>query len=172
MSDGWLVAQLPRVLAEDQLLAGIASIAEKIGDSVRRDLDDLEHQLDVAAAPPPMLRYVASWVGADLDPGVPTDRQRELLRAIGPLLGWRGTRRGLQDVLEALTGGRVRVFDSGGVVTAAQDGLTAEPVVTVELDGHGVLTPAQLRAYIDLEVPVGTRVEIRAPAGPAEGGGP
>lgn len=172
MTGGWLLVQLPRAIAEDPVLAGMTGIAEKVGDSIRDDLDALEQHLDIAAASPPMLRYLASWVGADLDPSISTDRQRELLRAIGPLLGWRGTRRGLEGILEALTGSHVRVSDAGGVWTGSQPPPAPDMTVIVELDHLGEFSAAQLRAYVSQEAPVCARVALRIAASGRQQGDP
>jgi phage tail-like protein len=161
VSGGWLTAQLPRVIEEDPVLSGIVRIVEDIADSYRSDLDAVPEHLDIAAAAGPMLRYLASWVGADLDPSISPDRQREVLRAVGPLLGWRGTRRGLEGILEALTGARVQVEDSGGVWAAEDQRPAPSPLVVVELEDLGELSPGQVRAYVGQEVPVGTTVELR-----------
>jgi phage tail-like protein len=169
MTGGWLVDQLPRAIAEDPVLAGIAAIAQEVAGSFRSDLDAIDQHLDVAAASAPMLRYLASWVGADLDPSISVDRQREVLRRVGSLLGWRGTQRGLEGILEALTGARVRVQDSGGVWTSSQPRPGPGLAVLVEIDDLGELSAAQLRAYVAEEVPVGAQVELRVAGTEQEG---
>jgi phage tail-like protein len=171
VSSGWLIAQLPRTIAEDDVLSGIVRIVEDIAGSYRHDVDAVAEHLDIAAASAPMLRYLASWVGADLDPSISPDRQREVLRAIGPLLGRRGTRRGLEGILEALTGAQVRVDDSGGVWSATEPRPPATPVIVVDLQDLGELSPRQVSAYIGQEVPVGAVVELRLRGQPLEEGG-
>ncbi|HET9656115.1 MAG TPA: phage tail protein [Kineosporiaceae bacterium] len=160
MSTGWLVGQLPRAMAADPVIAGVAGICEEIADTLRAGVDGIGHHLDLATSPDPMVRYLASWVGADLDPGISLARQQELLRATGPLLSRRGTRYGLELLLEALTGSRVRVGDGGGVF--AEDRLPPpDPRVLVEIDDPGELSAQQLLTMIGAEVPVGTVVELR-----------
>jgi phage tail-like protein len=117
---GWLLAQLPRAMRQDQVLAGFVRACEEIGDSVRERVSLVEHELDVDLASPEMLRYLAAWLGVQLD-GTPDaddplarESERQLIRAVGRSLGWRGTRRGMETLLEALTDGRVEVADSGG----------------------------------------------------------
>ncbi len=166
MSGGWLVAQLPRGIADDKVLSAIARIAEDIADTYRSDLDAVAQHVDVAAAAAPMLRYLASWVGADLDPAISPDRQREVLRAIGPLLGRRGTRHGLAGILEALTGSRVQVEDGGGVWARREDCPAPTMRVVVDVQDLGEFSPGQVRAYIEQEVPVGTAVELRVAGRP------
>jgi phage tail-like protein len=158
---GWLVAQLPRAMAQDPFLAGLVALFEDVAGTVQHGVDSVEHHLDTGLASPAMLRYLAAWLGVDLDPAGDRDRQRELLHAIGPLLGWRGTRRGLEGILRALTGSRVRVLDTGGVWTSAQRVPGGSPEIVVELDHLGDLNEAQVRAFIAAEIPVGTRLDLR-----------
>jgi phage tail-like protein len=150
-------------MAQDPLIAGVVSVVEEVAGTVREDVDAIDQHLDVATASAPMVRYLASWLGADLDPGVTVDRQREVLRAIGSLLGWRGTRPGLEGLLEALTGGRVRVTDAGGVFTSRETPPPADLRVVVDLDSLGELSERQIRAVLAQELPIGALVELRAP---------
>ncbi|BEP13937.1 phage tail protein [Acidothermaceae bacterium B102] len=160
MTRGWLVAQLPRAMAVDPVLTGLVEILETVADTLVAGADALECHLDIATASPPMLRYLASWLDADLDPSITVERQREVLLTTGSLLGWRGTRRGLESLLAALTGARVEVADGGGVFTRSQPIPPANKAITVRLDTLGELNEGQVRALIEQEVPVGTRVEL------------
>lgn len=166
MTSGWLTAQLPATIAADPLLHGIARIVEEVADGMRADVDALPHHLDLAESQPPMLAYVASWLGAELDPSISTDRQREVARTAGRLAGRRGTKRALETNLEALTGAPARVTDSGGVWGSRDVRPPPSTDVVVELQSLGELTQEQLRAYLLLEVPAGTRVVLRVAATP------
>lgn len=170
MSGGWLTAQLPRAMAEDPVLYGIANIIEDVADTLRCDVDSIEQHLDIATASAPMLRYLASWVGADLDPGISVERQREVLRTIAASLGRRGTRRGLEELLTGLTGARARVDDRGGVYTGNEQRPPADLRVIVELNDLGEFNERQLHALIMAELPAGAQLELHVPAVPdAEG---
>ena len=171
MSAGWLRAQLPRTMAQDPFLDGFVAIFEEIADTLRLDVDGVEHQLDTALASPAMLRYLAAWLGLDLDPHGVVEAQRELVHAIGGMLGWRGTRRGLEDLLQALTGSRVRVRDSGGCFRSSETLPRYDPTVVIELDHLGELNEAQVRAFVAAEVPVGTVVRIQVGSGRGGTGG-
>lgn len=190
MNRGWLTGQLPRAMASDPVVAGIAALCEEIAGTLRADADQIEHLLDAATSPPQMLRYLASWVDADVDPTVGVHRQREVLLVAGQLLSRRGTRHGLELLLEAVTGERVRVTDGGGVVVEGAAFPPPDPRVFVEIDGlddgeaadddaavggdtaddmtggdteqgPARLEPDQIRAIIAAEVPVGAIVVIR-----------
>nr|WP_042193263.1 hypothetical protein [Kibdelosporangium sp. MJ126-NF4]CEL20670.1 hypothetical protein [Kibdelosporangium sp. MJ126-NF4]CTQ89582.1 hypothetical protein [Kibdelosporangium sp. MJ126-NF4] len=164
---GWLVDQLPAAMRRDRVIAGFVRAFEEIGDSVREQVSDIEYELDVNLASPDMLVYMASWIGVDVDaamlgsddPNV-RDAQRRLIRAVGQALVWRGTSRGLELLLEALTDSRVDVIDSGGVFGPRDDVPQASHVVTVEVDHTGLLTKKQVMTFLAEELPIGVRVDL------------
>jgi phage tail-like protein len=162
--DGWLLAQLPATMGRDEVIAGFVRAFEEIADSVREQITDIEYELDVKLASPEMLAYLASWLGVDVDrtaTGSDSAAMRRLIRAVGQALVWRGTRRGLETLLEALTDGRADVLDSGGVFGVGDRLPPADDLVTVELDHTGSLTRQQILAFLAEELPVGVRVELR-----------
>jgi phage tail-like protein len=169
---GWLVSQLPHALAEDPVVRGFVTAFEEIADSVRERIDSVEHQVDRGLATPEMLQFMASWLGLQLEPTDPIDYQRSLVREVGQLLGWRGTRHGIEGLLAAATGSRVIVSDGGGVFGQHDQVPPDDPVVTVRLDHTGHLSERQVRRMLEAELPVGARLEldVRFPS-QAEGGG-
>jgi phage tail-like protein len=178
---GWLVAQMPRVMAADPVVHGFVSALEEIAQSVRERIDSVEHQVDTGLASPEMLRFLASWLGLELEPTDPPEYQRALVREMGQLLGWRGTRHGIEGLLEAATGSRVVVSDGGGVYGQRDPVPPPDPVVTVRLDHTGHLTERQVRGILEAELPLGAelRLDVRFPSqaegatgGGSDGGGP
>jgi phage tail-like protein len=165
--NGWLLGQLPQVMARDQVIAGFVHAAQEVADGLRDRMESVEHELDVDLAAPEMLTFVASWLGvpAEALPDEPErDAQRRLIRAVGQVLGWRGTRRGVEVLLEALTGARADVSDSGGVF-GRNDPLTpAQDVVRISLTHTGGLSEQQILAFLADELPVGARVELHVRA--------
>ncbi|MEO3815988.1 phage tail protein [Plantactinospora sp. B24E8] len=163
---GWLAAQLPRALAADPVVHGFVAAFEEIADSVRDRIDSIEHQLDVGLASPEMLQFLASWLGLELEPTDPPEYQRELVREVGQLLGWRGTRYGIEGLLAAATGSRVLVDDGGGVYGQRDEIPPPDPTVTVRLDHTGHLTEQQVRGILEAELPLGAelRLDVRFPS--------
>lgn len=164
---GWLLDQLPATMRRDRVIAGFVRAFEEIGGSVREQVSDIEYELDVNLASPEMLVYLASWIGVDVDPALlgsddPNVRaaQRRLIRAVGQALVWRGTSRGLEVLLEALTDSRVDVIDPGGVFGPGDDVPQASHVVTVELDHTGLLSKKQVMTFLAEELPIGVRVDL------------
>jgi phage tail-like protein len=165
---GWLLEQLPAGMRRDRVIAGFVRAFEEIGDSVREQVTDVEYELDVNLASPEMLAYMASWIGVDIDEAMVSspdpavrDAQRRLIRAVGQALVWRGTRRGLETLLEALTDSRVDVLDTGGVFGPQDKVPPASDVVVVELDHTGLLNRQQVMAFLEEELPIGVRVDLR-----------
>lgn len=157
---GWLVRQLPRAMADDPVLAGFTAAFEEVADGLRERVDGLGAQVDLGLAPPEMLLYLASWLGLQLEPSNPVDDQRRLVRETGKLLGWRGTRAGVEGLLAAATGSRVTVTDGGGVFGQDEPLPPPDPVVRVRLDHTGPLDEQQVRALLAQELPLGAVVEL------------
>ena len=164
---GWLVGQLPRVMAEDLVLRGFVTALEEVAGSVRDRVDSVEHHLDTGLAAPEMLQFLARWLGVELEPTDPPEYQRSLVREVGRLLGWRGTRHGVESLLEAATGSRVTVLDNGGVYGNDEPVPAPDHKVVVQLDHTGHLSERQVRRILEAELPLGAQVEldIRFPGG-------
>lgn len=160
MTPGWLVGQLPRVMAEDLVLRGFVTALEEVAGTVRDRVDSVEHHLDTGLAAPEMLQFLAGWLGVELEPTDPADYQRTLVREVGRLLGWRGTRHGVETLLEAATGSRVTVRDNGGVYGGDDPEPPADDRVVVQLDHTGHLSERQVRRILEAELPLGSRVEL------------
>jgi phage tail-like protein len=163
----WLVSQLPQAMARDQVIVGFVRACGEVADGLRDRVTTVEHELDVDLARPEMLSYLASWLGVQLetiaspDEPVARDAQRRLIRAIGQVIGWRGTRRGVETLLEALTGARADVSDSGGIFGRDDPVPPADNLVRVSLTHSGGLSERQILAFLAEELPVGTRVELQ-----------
>lgn len=167
----WLVSQLPQAMAQDDVVVGFVRACAEVADGLRDRVTTVEHELDVDLARPEMLSYLASWLGVQLetiasaDEPVARDAQRRLIRAVGKVIGWRGTQRGVETLLEALTGARAHVRDSGGVFGRNDPVPPANNVVQVFLSHSGGLSERQILAFLAEELPVGTRVELQIRSG-------
>jgi phage tail-like protein len=113
---GWLTGALPLGMQGDEFLVRFVSIFEEVATTMRSAADSVSRAADVDVTAPGMIRYLASWVGAQaLDSRLPLDHQREIARATGAVLGRRGTADAVCTVLGALTRDEVQVDDDGGV---------------------------------------------------------
>ncbi len=156
---GWLAEQLPRPLAEDAFVARLVGLFDEVGGSLRARIDGVEHHLDPGLAPSPFVRWMATWIGVAVSSSLPEERQRSVLRAAGPLLGWQGTTKGLAGLLGALTGGAVEIRDGGGVYREGE-AHPSDHTVRIRLEQSGGIDEQQLLALVRAEVPADALVEL------------
>ncbi|MEV6596442.1 phage tail protein [Actinoplanes sp. NPDC051346] len=171
VTTGWLVGQLPRTMAADPVLRNFVTAFEEVADTVRERIDSVEHQMDTGLASPEMLQFLGVWLGVELEPTDPAEYRRSMVREVGRLLGWRGTRYGVEALLEAATGARVTVTDVGGVYGRDDPVPPENPAVIVRMDHTGHLTERQVLGFLQSELPLGAKVqlEVRFPPQVARG---
>ena len=156
----WLVDQLPRVMSADPVLRNLVLAFEEVADTVRERIDNIEYQMDTGLASPEMLQYLGAWLGVELEPTDPSEYRRSMVREVGRLLGWRGTRYGVEALLEAATGARVTVTDKGGVYGQNDQIPSADHVVVVQMDHTGHLTERQVLGFLQSEMPLGAQIQL------------
>ena len=149
---GWLVDQLPNVLGSDPLARRYVMMLESVATGLRLQADGVDRYFDVSVAPPEFVRWLGLWLGVTVPASLEGIRQRDLVRAAGPLIPWRGTERGLRLLLEAVTGADVRVKDTGKVLDKPRKKAAAKHVV-VEVSDTGAFTEQQLLALVRAEIP-------------------
>jgi phage tail-like protein len=157
---GWLADQLPRVMAEDHFTRQFLRIFEDIAGGIRSRVVGFEDDLDVDLAPPEFVRWMGAWLGLALDPSMPEEHQRGAVRAAGALFPFRGTRRGVQGLLEALTRSSVEITDNGGVFRGGQ-APTGTKSVTVKVADAGALSEQNLFDVVKLEIPADATFDLR-----------
>jgi phage tail-like protein len=158
--DDWLLAQLPVGMVEDDFFVRFVSIFQELAGSIMDGADNLENVIDVTVAPEPMVRWLASWIGVDaVDASLPGPLQRKIVQASARMLAWRGTRHGLQQFLELVSGGPAEIDDSGGVFAegTAPDG---PPRVRMRVGSTGWLPEADFVTLVRDEVPAHVEVEL------------
>ena len=108
---------LPAVFQEDSTgarhLRNINCVIESVIGDLDMKLAELPAMLDPASAPPRWIPYLLRWLGLPLATELDTKAQRALLLAAPQLLRWRGTLKGLSDLLTLLVGGNFRLLDLG-----------------------------------------------------------
>jgi phage tail-like protein len=82
-------------------------------------LDNFAAYLDPALAPADFLAWLGAWLGVALDESSSRSQQRRLLERAGDLYRWRGTTRGLSELIELTTGVVPEIVESGGVTWSA-----------------------------------------------------
>jgi phage tail-like protein len=157
--DGWLVDQLPNVLGSDPLARRYVGMLESIATGIRKQADGVDRYFDVSVAPPEFVRWMGLWLGVTVPAGLDEVRQRDLVSEAGPLIPWRGTRSGLQSLLEAVTGAGVTIKDTGKVLDEPRKRAIAKHVV-VEVTDTGAFTEQQLLALVRAEIPADATADL------------
>jgi phage tail-like protein len=70
--------------------------------------------VDPIRSDPRFLPWLASWLEFELDDRIPVTRRRIFLRRAVDLFRWRGTRRGIQEMIRTLTGLDVSIVERRG----------------------------------------------------------
>jgi phage tail-like protein len=99
----WL-QYLPAIYSDDEFMGRYLLIFESILSPIIWMIDNFDLYLSPDIAPPAWLQWMASWFDLLVLPELPPDRQRELMRQLGWLFMRRGTRSGLQRMLELYFG--------------------------------------------------------------------
>lgn len=158
----WMLGQLPMGMLDDDLFVRFVGIFQAVATTLLEGADNIPNLVDPTVAPVPVLSWLASWLGVSwIEPTLPADQQRLLVREVGRALAWRGTRQGLEVVLRAVTGGEVTVEETGSVRRSGEDPVPApDPVVRIALTGTGWMSDDDLVALVADEVPASARFEI------------
>lgn len=156
----WLIDQLPVSMLDDDFLVRFLGIFQDVADTFMVQADNMEHLLDVSVTPDPMVRFMGSWLGArSIDPSLDDATQRRIVTEHGRMLPWRGTVRGLRQLLEMVTGGPVVVVDSGGVYQEGE--APANPGhVHIEVLSLGWATEDDLIALVQADLPAAVSFEL------------
>jgi len=158
----WLVGQLPIGMLEFDFFYRFASIFQEEAGTYLDTLDTLPYTIDPAVAPLPMVRFLGSWLGLpDIEPSLPERQQRQTVMEMAKVRWWRGTKKGLTDLLALLTGGAVEVTDESGIYRSGEAGASERrPRVTVRVQSTGWLSEPELAEVVLDEVPAHASTEL------------
>jgi phage tail-like protein len=151
--DDWLIHQLPVAMAENDFFVRFLTIFQEMSDTVYQQIDGLADQFDPAIASPQMVRAMGAWLGVDwVDSYLPEKTQRRIIREYSELIPWRGTKRGLRQLLELITDGEVHISDNGGVFPEGEAPGGASTVL-IEVESTGFVTVDDLIRIVRDELP-------------------
>jgi phage tail-like protein len=164
-SPNWLVDQLPVGMLDSDFFVRFVGIFQNIGGSLLEDADNVDNIVDTTVAPDGMVRWLASWIGAQtIDESVPDELQRRIVRGAARSLTWRGTAVGLRQFLELTSGGAAEISDGGGIwrdgqapADTAWVKMTVESVGWLEEDDFVALVRDEIPAHVRAELFVGQR---------------
>jgi phage tail-like protein len=108
---------LPAIYWDDPFMGRFLRIFEDILSPLQGTVSRRSQQFDASLAPPAMLQFLASWVGADELGEFPETQVRRLVKNAVLLHQLRGTKRGLRLALEVVTNKRPYITEySPGLV--------------------------------------------------------
>jgi phage tail-like protein len=165
---------LPALYADDDFAQRFTTGLDTMIAPAVSTLDNLAAYFDSRLAPADFLMWLASWVGAELDPGWPLELRRAVVARTLELHRWRGTARGLVRRLWLSLGVQARVSDGGGVTWSRQPG--SEPPdspgtrvrVQVWSGRSAAVDPAAVAAVVTASCPVHVIAEVEVLPGPPE----
>ena len=141
----WLLNQLPDGMLSDDFFRRYVKIFQHLADTYLDQIDAIEHVFDPSVAPLPMVGAMGRWIGLDyLDEEIPPAAQRRVVKRYSALVGARGTAKGLQGLLEALTGAPVDVSDRGGVFYGRPAPVETDPHVDIAVGPGATADPVKL----------------------------
>jgi phage tail-like protein len=108
---GRLLKYLPSIYHEDDLMGRLLMLFESFLAPIEKQIDTQQYYLDPQMTPMEFLDWLASWLGVELDADISEKQRRRLLVEASRLYKLRGTRQGLIEYLEIISGGRVEIVE-------------------------------------------------------------
>lgn len=111
---------LPALYHGDDFAQRLTSSFDVALAPVIATLDDLDAYLDSQLAPSDFVEWLATWVGLLVDETWSLEMLRRLVAQAVELYHWRGTVRGLVELVGIYTDGTAEVIESGGTGWSAR----------------------------------------------------
>ncbi len=100
---------LPEIYFNDDFTSRFLMLFESFWHPISKQIDQVEYYFDPDMTPPEFVPWLASWLGLSVDPTLPIERVRTLLKNAMMLYQYRGTYAALKKYLEIYTGGEVEI---------------------------------------------------------------
>lgn len=100
---------LPELYESDDFVSRFLMLFEGFWKPISQQIDQVDSYFDPDLTPPEFIPWLASWIGLPLDPSLPMDRMRALLKQSIMFFQRRGTYQALKTYLEIYTGGQVEI---------------------------------------------------------------
>ena len=155
-----MLNQLPVGMLDSRFFVQFVSLFQQLADPLLDNADNVEHVVDPTVAPESMLRWMGSWIGLNsIDPQLPADLQRLIVRSSARTLAWRGTKAGLTEFLQMTSGAPAEVTDGGGVWREGQSPADTA-YVRMSVASTGWLPEKDFIALLRDEIPAHVRAEL------------
>lgn len=130
-----LMEQLPTIYQReeskaDSFLRGLVGVLETTTQGLDTKIGSMGRQIHPSTAPEPWLDFIARWLGVPWDDGLALEQKRAIVVRGAELTKWRGTKNGLELLLQCLMPAmprRFRVIDATadfGFTVVGGDGCT------------------------------------------------
>ena len=106
---GKYLQYLPEIYYNDDFTSRFLMLFESFWKPISQQIDQVPYYFDPDLTPPEFIPWLASWLGLPVDPSLPIDRVRTLLKNAMMLYQYRGTYRALKTYLEIYTAGEVEI---------------------------------------------------------------
>lgn len=109
---------MPALYQEDDFTNRFVSAFDEVLATILQTVDSVDAYFDPTLAPMDFVAWLAQWVGLELDENWSDEQQRRLVGRAVELASWRGTARGLVDLLRIYAGlpeEAIEIEDNGGV---------------------------------------------------------
>ncbi|MGW6567052.1 phage tail protein I [Streptomyces sp. NPDC054975] len=169
-------ALLPALYADDDLAQRFTAGLDTVLAPVLSTLDNLPAYFDPALTPPDFLRWLATWLGVDLEDDWPEDLARTVVARAMELHRRRGTRRGLEERLRLCLGVEAQIIDGGGAKWSTTPNTELPPAPAGELlvrawpTGPRTVTAHQVLEVVTASCPVHLTCRVELLPGPPEEG--
>jgi phage tail-like protein len=158
---------LPALYADGDFAQRFTAGLDTMIAPVVSTLDNLAAYFDSRLTPEDFLMWLASWVGAELDPLWPLELRRVVVARTLELHRWRGTARGLVQRLWLSLGVHALVDDGGGVTWSRAPGSPAPGASGVRVRvWPATVDRAAVVAVVAASCPVHVIAEVEVLPGP------
>ena len=165
--------ELPGLFHDDDFSQRFTAALDEVLAPIYLTLDAIEAYVDPWLAPADFLAWLSEWMGIPIDEDLPEQQKRMLVANAATFYGWAGTARGIADLVEAYTGVRPEVDDTGGTSWSSIPGGdvpgTDQFAVTVRLraEDPAAIDVARVERLVAGFVPASvlTTVEVAAVGG-------
>lgn len=126
-----ILPYLPIIFQENDFFERFLLIFESIWEPLEQRQDHLPMYFDPRTCPEPILSWLASWFDLSYTLHWPEGRKRRFLAEVIDLYRWRGTRYGLEHIIEVCTGYVPRITELPNTP------FVIDISVTIPADSHG-----------------------------------
>jgi phage tail-like protein len=111
LGKGEYLQYLPEIYEDDEFMGRFLMLFESFWKPVTQQINQMDCYFDPDLTPSVFIPWLASWVGLPVDPSLPDDRVRSLLKFAMMFYQQRGTAHALKTYLEIYTNGKVSVVE-------------------------------------------------------------